>query len=129
MRAILFDLDGTLIDQFTAIHRAYARAMEELGLEPADYDTVRGTVGGSADVTMTRLVGPELAPKGLEIYPPIFEEEMLIGLVAMPGTLEVLKALRENGERQPSSPIRSGPMPEPPAIISALRLYWTSLSG
>ena len=99
MRAILFDLDGTLIDQFTAIHRAYARAMEELGLEPADYETVRGIVGGSADVTMMRLVGPELAPKGLEIYPPIFEEEMLIGLEAMPGALEVLRALHENGEK------------------------------
>jgi len=99
LRAILFDLDGTLIDQFTAIHRAYARAMEELGLEPADYETVRGTVGGSADVTMTRLVGPELAPKGLEIYPPIFEEEMLIGLEAMPGALELLRALHENGEK------------------------------
>lgn len=99
MRAILFDLDGTLIDQFTAIHRAYARAMGLLGLEPADYDTVRRTVGGSADVTMTRLVGPELAPRGLEIYPPIFEEEMLNGLEAMPGAMEILQALRDKGEK------------------------------
>ena len=99
MRAILFDLDGTLIDQFTAIHRAYARVMEKLGLEPADYDTVRKTVGGSTDATMTCLVGPELAHKGLEIYPPIFEEEMLHGLEAMPGSMEILQALRGKGEK------------------------------
>ena len=109
MRAILFDLDGTLIDQFTAIHRAYARAMIKLGLEPADYATVRSVVGGSADVTMTRLVGPELAPKGLEIYPPIFEEEMLNGLDAMPGALEVLRALREMGERMAVFTNKVGP--------------------
>ena len=40
-----------------------------------------------------------MAPKGLEIYPPIFEEDMLIGLEAMPGALEVLRALCENGEK------------------------------
>ena len=99
MRAILFDLDGTLIDQFKAIHKAYARAMVELGLKPADYQTVRSSVGGSADMTMKRLVGPELAPKGLEIYPPIFEEEMLKGLKTMPGAIEVLRALSERKER------------------------------
>ena len=99
MRAILFDLDGTLIDQFTAIHRAYARAMEELGLEPADYATVRAAVGGSADMTMKNLVGPDLVQRGLGIYPTIFEEVMLEGLYAMPGAMEVLKALRERGEK------------------------------
>ena len=99
MRAILFDLDGTLIDQFTAIHRAYARAMEALGLEPADYATVRAAVGCSADMTMKNLVGPDLAPRGLEIYPPIFEAVMLEGLYAMPGSMEVLEALRERGEK------------------------------
>ena len=99
MHAILFDLDGTLIDQFTAIHRAYARAMEELGLEPADYATVRSAVGGSADMTMKNLVGPDLVQRGLEIYPTIFEEVMLEGLDAMPGSMELLQALRERGEK------------------------------
>ena len=99
MRAILFDLDGTLIDQFTAIHRAYARAMEELGLEPADYSTVRAAVGGSADMTMNNLVGPDLTQRGLDIYPTIFEEVMLEGLYAMPGAMEVLQALRDRGEK------------------------------
>ena len=73
--------------------------MKELGLEPADYETVRSTVGGSADMTMKKLVGPELAPKGLEIYPPIFESEMFNGLKVMPGALELLDALREKGEK------------------------------
>ena len=50
-------------------------------------------------MTMKRLVGPELAPKGLEIYPPIFEEEMLKGLKTMPGAIEVLRALSERKER------------------------------
>ncbi len=73
--------------------------MKELGLEPADYQTVRTSVGGSADMTMKKLVGQELAPKGLEIYPPIFESEMLDGLKAMPGAIELLEALKQKGEK------------------------------
>ena len=73
--------------------------MKELGLEPADYQTVRSSVGGSADMTMRKLVGPELASRGLEIYPPIFESEMLNGLKAMPGAMELLTALRKKGEK------------------------------
>lgn len=30
----LFDLDGTLVDHFAAIHRAHSHTMRELGLPP-----------------------------------------------------------------------------------------------
>mgnify|MGYP004002936353 FL=1 len=73
--------------------------MEKLGLEPADYATVRAAVGGSADMTMKILVGPDLVQRGLEIYPPIFEKIMLEGLHAMPGALEALQGLRDRDEK------------------------------
>tara|TARA_Y100000588_G_scaffold207817_1_gene221726 strand:+ start:413 stop:982 length:570 start_codon:yes stop_codon:yes gene_type:complete len=73
--------------------------MEELGLEPADYATVRAAVGGSTDMTMKNLVGPDLAKRGLDIYPPIFESVMLEGLHSMPGAIELLQALLDLGEK------------------------------
>ncbi len=99
MRTILFDLDGTLVDQFESIHRAYAHVMEELGLPPADYATVRRTVGGSMEVTMGKLVGPDLAARGIELYLPYFERIMLEGLRALPWAHEILQALHELGHR------------------------------
>ena len=39
-RTVLFDLDGTLIDHFSAIHRCHAYAMRRLGL-PELQDVLR----------------------------------------------------------------------------------------
>jgi len=43
-RTFLFDLDGTLIDHFAAIHRAYAHTMKALGLPIPTPLEVRGAV-------------------------------------------------------------------------------------
>ena len=96
---VLFDLDGTLIDQFKPIYRSYLHALEQLGLEPVDYETVKGTVGGSVDVTMERLIGPELAPRAVEIFIPYFDGIMFEDLFALPGANEILEALQSQGAR------------------------------
>ena len=41
MLYILFDLDGTLIDHFTTIHKSVAFAQRKLGLPESDYAKVR----------------------------------------------------------------------------------------
>ena len=72
---------------------------EQLGLEPVDYETVKRTVGGSVDVTMERLIGPELAPRAVEIFLPYFDKIMFEDLVALPGAKEILEALQTQGKR------------------------------
>ncbi|MGE9290458.1 MAG: HAD family hydrolase, partial [Puniceicoccales bacterium] len=47
---VLFDLDGTLIDHFEAIHESYNFAQNTLGLPPASLEKVKATVGGSVPV-------------------------------------------------------------------------------
>ena len=44
IRAILFDLDGTLIDQFEAIHRAFARVLTQMGYPKPSYEKVKSFV-------------------------------------------------------------------------------------
>ncbi|MFP6899844.1 MAG: HAD family hydrolase [Opitutales bacterium] len=96
---VFFDLDGTLIDQFKPIYRSYLHALEQLDLEPVDYETVKRTVGGSVDVTMERLIGPELAPRAVEIFLPYFDNIMFEDLIALPGAREILEALQAQGKR------------------------------
>jgi phosphoglycolate phosphatase len=96
---VFFDLDGTLIDQFKPIYRSYLHALEELGLPTVDYETVKRTVGGSVDVTMERLIGPELAPRAVEIFLPYFDKIMFEDLIALPGSREILEALQAQGKR------------------------------
>ena len=90
IRGILFDLDGTLIDQFEAIHRAFSRTLTHMGYPKPSYERVKSSVGGASLSTMTKLIGPERAQEAVGILRPIFEEEMLLGLKALPGSYEIL---------------------------------------
>ena len=42
----LFDLDGTLIDHFAAIHRRHVHTMKQLGLPPPTLAQVRNLLRG-----------------------------------------------------------------------------------
>ena len=84
MRAILFDLDGTLIDQFLAIHKAFSKTLVRMGFPPPSFDEVKRAVGGSSDTTMSKLIGSERADEAVSILRPIFEKEMFEGLILLP---------------------------------------------
>jgi phosphoglycolate phosphatase len=99
-KAILYDLDGTLIDHFTAIHRAINHAQREIGAPLSSYDLVRATVGGSIEVTMTRLIGPELAPRAVPFYHEFFAKIMFEDLHPLPGAARLLEQLHARGMRQ-----------------------------
>lgn len=97
IRAILFDLDGTLIDQFEAIHRAFERVLTQMGYPKPSYETVKRSVGGASLTTMTKLIGPDRAEEAVGILRPIFEDEMLLGLKALPGSREILAFCKQEG--------------------------------
>lgn len=98
---ILFDLDGTLIDHFAAIHEGYRFAQETLGLPLASYDKVKATVGGSVPVTMRRLIGEEISEetfrKAMDLFNQRFSEVMLEKVSVLPGVQELLDSLSEKG--------------------------------
>ena len=95
IRAILFDLDGTLIDQFEAIHRSFALTLKNMGLPEPSYDEVKKAVGGASEATMTKLIGKERAKEAVQKLRPIFEKEMFNGLTSLPGALEILEKCEE----------------------------------
>ena len=97
IRAVCFDLDGTLVDNFTAVHVSCNLVQRDMGLPLTDYAKVRSIVGGSIVLTMQRLVGPELAPKAIDLYRGYFEQHWGDGLTAMPGAAWLLgELLRTN---------------------------------
>ena len=97
IRAILFDLDGTLLDQFEAIHRAFVRVLTQMGFPEPSFEKVKRSVGGASEATMTKLIGAERAEEAVQILRPIFEEEMFNGLKALPGSREILEACKKHG--------------------------------
>lgn len=95
---VLFDLDGTLIDHFSAIHRSVAYAQKQLGLSESSYDKVRATVGGSVPITLSKLCGGhEMAAKAEPHFREHFVEIMYDDVEILPGVAELLPALKARG--------------------------------
>ena len=109
IRAIMFDLDGTLIDQFDAIHRSFSKVLVQMGFPEPSYETVKRAVGGASENTLSKLVGPERAKEAVQLLRPIFESEMLNGLVALPGSLEILQTCSDLGIRTAVLTNKHGP--------------------
>ena len=95
--AVFFDLDGTLVDNFEAVHKCCNLAQAQLGLPLTDYATLRAAVGGSIVLTMRLLVGEEFAPEAVALYGGYFLKHWSFGLTAMPGALWLLAELKKAG--------------------------------
>ena len=54
--ALIFDLDGTLVDSAPDIHVGVARLLEDEGIAPLSFATVRGFIGGGVPILITRVM-------------------------------------------------------------------------
>jgi phosphoglycolate phosphatase len=95
----LFDLDGTLIDHFAAIHRAHSHTLQALGFPAPTWEEVRAAVGGGLERAIGRLAGTERVEEALGIYRPYWSETMLHDVVLFPGARELLERLHAAGAR------------------------------
>jgi phosphoglycolate phosphatase len=106
---VLFDLDGTLIDHFRAIHRCHTHAMNRLGLPAPTMEQVRRAVGGGVEVAVERLVGPELKAAALAIYRPYWDATMLEDVDLLAGARDLLLAIQARGSRSAVFTNKHGP--------------------
>ena len=60
--AILFDLDGTLIDSYAALTKSINFAREQYGLEGLSGDLIRQNVGDGVEILLERTFAPAAVP-------------------------------------------------------------------
>jgi phosphoglycolate phosphatase len=97
LRALLFDLDGTLIDTAPEIAEALNRTLAWLGRAPASAEQVRGWIGDGARALVDKALG---APASDEVWQHFaFEYEACCGSSSTlyPGTLDMLERLHARG--------------------------------
>lgn len=96
-RTVLFDLDGTLIDHLSAIHRSYSHTLPQLGYPAPTREQVHRVIGGGLVHAMSQLVPPEKLEAALAIYRPYWDRTMLDDVVLLDGARELIGALTGRG--------------------------------
>src|SRR5919197_1338061 len=123
MRALIFDLDGTLVDTVYAHVSAWRRALAESGLaiEGGKIHRRIGMSGGLFTRAVAREIGRPLSDddaKRIQTRHGELFRELLPERRPLPGAIELLDALREL--RVPHGIATSGRHPEIDASLSAL---------
>lgn len=100
LRAVLFDVDGTLVDSNDAHADAWVKAFAEFGIS-VDPLRVRRCIGMGGDKLMPEVSGiDEESPEGKPIATrrsAIFKNEFLPNLKPFPGARDLVGAVRSRG--------------------------------
>ncbi len=99
IRAVLFDLDGTLIDHFATLYACYQYALSTLGLPVPTPDTIRRSVGGSMEVTLRKLIDERHVDAAARLWREHLARTYLDDVTLMPGAGELVRALHARGLR------------------------------
>lgn len=99
IKAVIFDLDGTLVNSLPDIAAAMNRTLEKYSLPAHPVDCYRYMVGNGAAILAERAVGErkEYQPQVLESYREDYAENCRVHSHAYAGIPEMLSALRARG--------------------------------
>ncbi len=128
-RLILFDLDGTLLDHFAALHRCHAYAMRQLGLLEPTPEQVRRAVGGGLNEAIARLAGAERVTALLPHFLAHWEATNLDDVSVLPGGLELLRAVAAAGGRNAVLTNKRGPSAREVCAHLGLTPWLASITG
>lgn len=95
-KAVLWDMDGTLIDQTTPIICCYTEVITAMGYAKPPVDALRRSMGGPMASTMELFVEPERLPEACKAFRKRFPEIMLEGLIILPGALKLIEFFADN---------------------------------
>ena len=90
-KAILWDMDGTLIDQTAAIIRAFGDVITAMGGATPDPDVIRRSLGGTMPSTMGLFIDEQHLDEACRRFRKRFPEIMLEGLIILPGGPELIE--------------------------------------
>jgi phosphoglycolate phosphatase len=98
-RAVIFDVDGTLVDAYAAIHESLGAVLDAFGRAPITRDETRRMVGHGLEVLIAKAVGEENVAEGVRLFRERYETVGLESTRLLPGADLVTRRLFENGIR------------------------------
>lgn len=99
MRALILDLDGTLIDSKNDLIQSVNAMLRELGRNELAAETISGYIGHGAPQLVARALGngcsEEQRKRALEFFLSYYESHKMDTTTAYPGVAETLEELRK----------------------------------
>jgi len=95
-KTVLWDMDGTLIDQTAAILRCYTQVITAMGYPQPSGAAIRRSMGGTMASTMGHFVAAERMEDACADFRQRFPEIMFDGLIILPGALDLIKFFAAN---------------------------------
>ena len=94
---LLLDLDGTLVDAFTTIHRGYMHTLPKFGLPAPTMAEVRRAVGGGIENAMAHFLPKDAIPAAIKVHTDYARSILLEDVRIMPGGMELVKTQHARG--------------------------------
>ena len=102
-QAVLFDMDGTVLDTLDDLYDSVNRSLAEFSLPPVSKAHVRRCLGNGAAYLVSHSVpagcSPELEAEVLAFYKPWYDAHCLIKTAPYEGILPMMHALKKQGLR------------------------------
>ena len=95
--AVIFDLDGTLVDSYEAITACFNHARAQLGFPPITEGEVRPMVGHGLEALMERAVGEDRMAEGVRLFRAHYDTICEARTRVLPGVVETLAELHRRG--------------------------------
>lgn len=131
VRALIFDLDGTLIDSKRDLIHSVNAMLEEMRRPQLAADTISGYIGHGAPQLVTRALGgtatEEELKYGLQFFLNYYEEHKMDNTCAYPGVQQTLERLRH----VPMAVLTNKPVRVSVRILTSLGLanYFRAIYG
>jgi phosphoglycolate phosphatase len=120
VRALVFDLDGTLIDSKLDLALSIDATLKHMGRASLPHETIYGYIGNGAAVLVRRALGDSVtdaeAEEGHRYFLSYYREHMLDNTVTYPGVREALGLL----EKHPMAVLTNKPVRFSERILEGL---------
>jgi 2-phosphoglycolate phosphatase len=129
VQALVFDLDGTLVDSYAAITSSLNHACTHFGLPPLPAGSVRLMVGRGLEQLVADVLGEERVRTGVRLFREHYALVYAEGTLPLPEAFETVRSLHRRGYRMAVASNKPARFSE--AILSAFDMlpYFDCVEG
>lgn len=98
-KAVIFDLDGTLVDTLPDVGRCIAQALTVCGQPAEPWPSYRRMIGGGIKEELAKVVPPGCLEEVVARYTGFYEKDCMLYSAPYPGAQDCLKSLHQAGLR------------------------------